>query len=135
MSTESIATWALVVAIISAAVSFYSAYENRRDRILQPKRDVLRRYIGNLHRISENLIGESRDGSEPFIALNEARAVFGKDKDVQRALRELWGSRSNQAEKHIEIVRAMAKASNLDLSMWSDEFLLRPFSPRNVPES
>ena len=132
MSTESIATWALVVSIISAAVSFYSVYENRRDRILQPKRDVLRRYIGDLHRISGNLVDESRDGSEPFVALNEARAVFGKDEDVQKALRELWGSRNNQTEKHVKIVRAMAKASNLDLSMWSDEFLLRPFTP-NVP--
>ena len=71
-------------------------------------------------------------GRIQIVALNEARAVFGKDEDVQKALRELWGSRNNQAEKHVKIVRAMAKASNLDLSMWSDEFLLRPFTP-NVP--
>ena len=117
---------ALIVSIIAAGAATHLAYQSKLSAHWQPKRDVLRRYVGNLHRLNEN-----PDGSEPFIALNEARAVFGEDKEVVRILRELSGD--NQSEKHVKLVRAMAKASGFDMSALSDDFIMRPFKPSPPP--
>ena len=54
MVKDPIAFSALVVAVISIIVSVYSIYQSREFFRLQPKRDVLRRYMGNVGRITEN---------------------------------------------------------------------------------
>ena len=132
MEKGPIALGALIVAVISLVLSSYSVWQSRETFILQPKRDVLRRYMGHAHRITEHNADKGLshlEGQEPFIVLNEARAVFADNEEVIGLLLVLSGSKK-QSEIHVELMRAMGKAAGFDLSKWPDEFLLHPFTPR-----
>ena len=130
MEKGPIAVGALVVAIISLGLSVYSIQQSGEFFTLQSKRDVLRRYMGYAGRLTEkdthNLF--RYNGKEPFIALNEARAVFADNEEIIDLLQELSGSKK-QSEIHVKLMRAMGKAAGFDLSEWPDEFLLTPFTP------
>ncbi len=131
MEKGPIAVGALVVAIISLGLSVYSIQQSSEFFILQPKRDVLRRYMGHVGRITEKNADKGfshLDGKEPFIALNEARAVFADNEEIIDLLQRLSSSKK-QSEIHVKLMRAMAKAAGFDLSEWSDDFLLHPFTP------
>lgn len=91
--------------------------------------------MGNVGRITENNADKGfshLDGQEPFIALNEARAVFADNEEIIDLLQR-FSSSKKQREIHVQLMRAMGKAAGFDLSKWPDEFLLTPFTPPRKP--
>ena len=119
--------WISVLAIVISTASFGWGFMQYK---LAPKRDVLRRYTGNIFTLTTtNLRDHTYDQKELFQALNEARIVFSDNKEVVLALRELTGDET--AKDHVRLMRAMAKAAWYDLSEYDDSFLERPFYPNH----
>ena len=134
--SDIIALCALAVSVIATitatSVAVYSIWQSRRFFMLQPKRDVLRRYMAHVDMITGNNAGKGFShlkGKEPFIALNEARAVFADNEKIIDLLQELPDSK-NQSDILVKLMRAMGEAAGFDLSKWPDEFLLSPFTPK-----
>lgn len=122
--------WISVLAIVVSIASFGWGYMQYK---LAPKRDVLRRYMGNIFVLTKtNLRDHSYEQRELFQALNEARIVFSDSKEVVLALRELTGDET--AKDHVRLMRAMAEAAWYDLSEYDDSFLERPFYPNHPPK-
>ena len=119
------------IGVVAAVVSALSAVESHRAAgriyLLQPKRDVLRRLAGSLHVLNLMKSGQVKPEGEPLLALNEATAVFAKDSEVTDILKELK-SGADYSKLMAPLVRAMATASELNLDLFENEFLLRPFS-------
>ena len=130
---------ATIVAVVSAAAAVISAQRARTanenaERIytdakhlfeLQPKRDVLRRYVGSLHYAAKEL-AKHQQRVDLAAALNEAVAAFGDDKDVANALRGLKDGQK-RPEDHLPVIKAMAAGAQLPLDEFDDPFLLKPF--------
>ena len=67
MAKDCAAFGALILAVISIIVSIYSIGQGREFFVLQPKRDVLRRYMGHAHQITGDKGFSHLYGKEPFI--------------------------------------------------------------------
>ena len=114
-----------------------TAFENLRQANRRQERqwkyDVLRRICGYRFRLGEGYIKTKGyyDG-EPYIALNEALIAFSKHSEVKAALDEF--NNEDSAEKIANLIRAMAKASDVDISDISDRRLKRALSPPSWAE-
>ena len=122
----------MIFSTITASLATYSAFvarNARRDakRIyeLSPKRKVLARLVGSLHFATPGL-RQHVQAQELAAAINEAIIIFGDDESVRENLQDL--KRHLSDEYIVPLVRAMAAASEVDLTGYDDEFLKAPFS-------
>ena len=90
--------------------------------MLAPRRDVLRRYVGNTWRLSTDSLAAGVDSAEMWTALNEAKVVFGGEKEVVTLLVEL-STEGGQRETHERLAAAMAKASGFSTKRWPTKFI------------
>ena len=113
--------------LFSALIATYVSYcLHRRHTKYLLKRDVLRRLVG--YRFFLNKKGLE---GEPFVALNETFVVYAEHTEVISALRKMHediGS-DRQNDNLVSLVKAMAKAANVDIHQLNDKFFLKPFTP------
>ena len=113
-------------AVLSAISARRSRLDAHRIYELQPKRDVLRRFVGNLHFATSDL----RDHPQRVnltAAMNEAVVVFGEDNDVVDKL-QMFKRNLGNAANYPPLIRAMAEASDLSIGEFDNDFLMRPFT-------
>ena len=118
--------WALIASVAAVAIAAASFWWTRRTHILAPKRDVLRRLLGNRHILTDSMAGH-RGAGEPYIALNEIAVAYYRDKEVFRALQRYFAEKSVMNLK--TLIREMAKAADSSLDDFDDDFLETPFTP------
>ena len=111
-----------VAAVMALSVSGFSAYWTRKAYVLAPRRDVLRRYVGNTWRLSTGSLEAGVDSAEMWTALNEAKVVFGGEKEVVALLVEL-STKGGHRETHERLAAAMAKASGFSTKSWPAKFI------------
>ena len=70
-------------------VSEFSPWWSRRSHTLGPRGDMLRRYVGNLWRLSEYRLEAGVDSSEFWVTLNQGKMAFGGEAEVVSLLDEL----------------------------------------------
>ena len=75
-----------IAILVSVGVAVSVVKWNRLQQRREWRFSVFRRLSGYRYRLSENLKSVSFEDGEPFVALNEARIVFGDCKGVQNAL-------------------------------------------------
>ena len=115
-----------VIAIIVSCISVYWSY---RTFHLLPKRATVQRYARSIWRISKNAPKETSQ-TEFNNALNEAKLVFGGNKDVMGSIATLASSLS-QAEDHDKLIRLMAKAVGFKTKHWPDRHFENVFVSNN----
>lgn len=125
---ESIAIVSAVAAIVGALVAWMSYSHAREIFIIAPKRDVIRRLLGNLHVLNHAKLDPKLGLGEPFIALNEATVVFSDECSVTDLLIDLKRNKC-KSERVVPLVRQMAKVIGEDLDDFDDDYLLTPFGP------
>ena len=111
-----------VASVVALAVSLFSAWWVRRSYVLAPRRDVLRRYVGNLWRLSEDNVKAGVDCADLWTALNEAKVAFGGDQRIVSLLNKL-STKGGQRETHHQLAVAMAKASGFSTKRWPDRYI------------
>ena len=121
------ADWGLIVSVAALSIAAASFWSTRRMHILAPKRDVLRRLLGNRHLLTKAMV-DSLGPGEPFIALNEIPVVYNRDVGVVRALKIYFVEKSNGNLN--KLIREMGKAAHYKLDTFDDNFLETPFIPR-----
>ena len=115
-------------ALMGVALGAFLAHRFNRNRDrLELKRDVLRRVVG----YRWHLTGKPKSDSPVFTALNEIVVVFAGDECVQDKLKRFHqhlnaGFRSEHLRPLLE---AMARSAEVPHKWWSDELIVRPFSP------
>ena len=136
MTADVLAT-SLVSGSIGAVLAvLVQSWINRRLAQLAMKRDVLRRFVGNLYVLTSEDRVPLQPGREPFVAMNEALVVFSKDRVVLDALRVLQagvGQPGRLADNIVTLVKAMADACGLAVNL-NDSFIERPFTPPTLRE-
>ena len=95
-----------VAILVSVGVAVGVAKWNRSQQRREWRFSVFRRLSGYRYRLTDNLKYEPFEDGEPFVALNEARIVFGDCKGVQKALGEMD---NNRATKQGELVSDLTK--------------------------
>ena len=113
---DEITTLLSVMAIaVSVGVAVGVAKWNSSLRRREWRFSVFRRLSGYRYRLTDNLKSKSFEDGEPFVALNEARIVFGDCKGVQEALDEMHGNRTTKqgelARDLTKVIRRLAKSS------------------------
>lgn len=119
-------SWGLIASVAAVGIAAVSLWWTRRTHILAPKRDVLRRLLGNRHILTDSMASR-RGAGEPFIALNEIVVAYYRDKEVVRALQRYFAERSVMNLN--ALIREMAKAAGSSLDDFDDDFLETPFTP------
>ena len=124
----------IVLSLLSGMIgviigSFLQSYLHKRYNRLEQKRDVLRRFVANRHFLTESL-RDSRDGTEPFISLNEMFIVFADSPPVISALKKFRQElKQNQVDHILTLIKAMAIASKVCIDELDDDFISHPFTP------
>ena len=125
----------VIVILTSGAVSvILSFYLRSRYEKLEVKRDVLRRFVANRHRLT----GAGVADDEPFIALNEVFLVFSEHPQVIAALRTMHqelGNGDRLFDNMLTLIKAMSKATKLPIRDLNDEFIMKPFGPPKIPSN
>ena len=92
---DEITTFLSIMAIlVSVGVAVGVARWNRSQQRREWRFSVFRRLSGYRYRLTDNLKHERFEDGEPFVALNEARIVFGDCKGVQMALDQFHRNRA-----------------------------------------
>ncbi len=81
---------------VSVGVAVGVAKWNRSQQRREWRFSVFRRLSGYRYRLTNSLKHKSFDDGEPFVALNEARLVFGDCKGVQMALDKFHRNRTKR---------------------------------------
>ena len=136
--TGTVLATSLVSGLIGAVVAvLIQSCINYRLSQLSMKRDVLRRFVGNLYTLTSNDPVPLQPGSEPFVALNEALVVYSKDTAVLDALRTMragLGQPGQLADNVVTLVKAMADVCGLAVNL-NDSFIDSPFTPPTTPRN
>lgn len=140
-----VSTWLSVGSLLVAAVSAFGAIravrntrklqENQWSRDeLELRRNVLRRLLAYRYRLTAGRVGTE---GEPFVALNEAWVVFSRFPEVTGALTKMHdelGVEGRLRPNIIALVRVMAAAAEIPVQNLDDDFIERPFTPRETPD-
>ena len=136
--TGTVLATSLVSGLIGAVVAvLIQSCINYRLSQLSMKRDVLRRFVGNLYTLTSNDPVPLQPGREPFVALNEALVVYSKDTAVLDALRTMragLGQPGQLADNVVTLVKAMADVCGLAVNL-NDSFIDSPFTPPTTPRN
>ena len=136
--TGAVLATSLVSGLIGAVVAvLIQSCLNYRLSQFSMKRDVLRRFVGNLYTLTSNDPVPLQPGREPFVALNEALVVYSKDRTVLDALRTMrvgLGHPGQLADNIVTLVKAMADVCGLAVNL-NDSFIDRPFTPPTNPRN
>ena len=136
--TWTVLATSLVSGLIGAVVAvLIQSCINYRLSQLSMKRDVLRRFVGNLYTLTSNDPVPLQPGREPFVALNEALVVYSKDTAVLDALRTMragLGQPGQLANNVVTLVKAMADVCGLAVNL-NDSFIDSPFTPPTTPRN
>ncbi len=104
---DEITTALSIIAILgSIGVAVGVAKWNRLLQRREWRFSVFRRLSGYRYRLTDNLKSRAFEDGEPFVALNEARIVFGDCKGVQKALDDMD---CNRATKQGSLARDLTK--------------------------
>ena len=136
--TGTVLATSLVSGLIGAVVAvLIQSCINYRLSQLSMKRDVLRRFVGNLYTLTSNDPVPLQPNREPFVALNEALVVYSKDTAVLDALRTMragLGQPGQLADNVVTLVKAMADVCGLAVNL-NDSFINSPFTPPTTPRN
>ena len=84
---------ALIISGLALAISIgtaaYVAHEANKRQRREWRYSVLRRLSGYRYRLTKPLMNKHFEDGEPFVALNEAKVVFGDSAEVRDALEHL----------------------------------------------
>ena len=136
-------TWGLIVAgaialasgaaSISSAVSAHQSKEDARHYYhLAPKRDVLRRLVGNLFILVDQDYPVEVE-KEFYTALSEALVVFADDPDVVLKMKTFREYPQSRREALVPLIKSMAIAAESDLRDYPDSYFLNPIRPLADP--
>jgi len=126
--------WTAVSSIIASGllgVIISIVYYRRHENYLR-KFEVLRDYAGYRYTLAEGR--DNLDSSLFFKALNQTSVVF-RSKEVKDALQNLHDNitRSNRGmdpDLLVRLYKAMCKELDIKSEDFTDQFFLRPFTPR-----
>lgn len=96
----------LMAIVVSVGVAVGVTRSNRSQQRREWRFSVFRRLSGYRYRLTNDLKSVPFEDGEPFVALNEARIVFGDCKGVQKALDEMD---YNRATKQGELASDLTK--------------------------
>jgi len=101
---------------------------NRKSNNIDLKRDVLRRLVANRHRLTNpDPLTPINETEEPFIALNEAYAVYSDDKQV---IADLQKFHSGFTRDNLTIlIKSMAKSVEIAWADFNNDFTAKQFTP------
>lgn len=127
---------ALILSGLALAVSIgtavYVAQEANKRQRREWRYSVLRRPSGYRYRLSKTLMNKYFEDGEPFVALNEARVVFGDSAEVRDALERLHANlnRNQLASDLTKVISAIGRTVDRrlvkDLTLADVENLFAP---------